>query len=242
MMDSTNSHTVRAYGDELNQITADIARMGGLAEAQIADAVESVARRDALLAQTVITRDGRLDELQREIERKAIRLIALRQPVATDLRRTVAAMKIATDLERTGDLARNIAKRGLSLTDSEPLAPLTRSIERMGKLVAKRMKAVLDAYASSELAGAIDVWNHDDDVDEHYNALFRELLTYMMADPRTITSCAHLLFMAKNLERIGDHATNIAEKIHSEVTGDELEAVRPRQPETDPGLNEEEPR
>lgn len=242
MMDSTNSHTVRAYGDELNQITADIARMGGLAEAQIADAVESVARRDALLAQTVITRDGRLDELQREIERKAIRLIALRQPVATDLRRTVAAMKIATDLERTGDLARNIAKRGLSLTDSEPLAPLTRSIERMGKLVAKRMKAVLDAYASSELAGAIDVWNHDDDVDEHYNALFRELLTYMMADPRTITSCAHLLFMAKNLERIGDHATNIAEMIHYEVTGDELEAVRPRQPETDPGLNEEEPR
>ena len=242
MMDSTNSHTVRAYGDELNQITADIARMGGLAEAQIADAVESVARRDALLAQTVITRDGRLDELQREIERKAIRLIALRQPVATDLRRTVAAMKIATDLERTGDLARNIAKRGLSLTDSEPLAPLTRSIERMGKLVAKRMKAVLDAYASSELAGAIDVWNHDDDVDEHYNALFRELLTYMMADPRTITSCAHLLFMAKNLERIGDHATNIAEVIHYEVTGDELEAVRPRQPETDPGLNEEEPR
>ena len=242
MMDSTNSHTVRAYGDELNQITADIARMGGLAEAQIADAVESVARRDALLAQTVITRDSRLDELQREIERKAIRLIALRQPVATDLRRTVAAMKIATDLERTGDLARNIAKRGLSLTDSEPLAPLTRSIERMGKLVAKRMKAVLDAYASSELAGAIDVWNHDDDVDEHYNALFRELLTYMMADPRTITSCAHLLFMAKNLERIGDHATNIAEMIHYEVTGDELEAVRPRQPETDPGLNEEEPR
>ena len=242
MMDSTNSHPVRAYGDELNQITADIARMGGLAEAQIADAVESVARRDALLAQTVITRDGRLDELQREIERKAIRLIALRQPVATDLRRTVAAMKIATDLERTGDLARNIAKRGLSLTDSEPLAPLTRSIERMGKLVAKRMKAVLDAYASSELAGAIDVWNHDDDVDEHYNALFRELLTYMMADPRTITSCAHLLFMAKNLERIGDHATNIAEVIHYEVTGDELEAVRPRQPETDPGLNEEEPR
>ena len=241
MMD-TNQHTVRAYGDELNQITADIARMGGLAEAQIADAVESVARRDALLAQTVITRDGRLDELQREIERKAIRLIALRQPVATDLRRTVAAMKIATDLERTGDLARNIAKRGLSLTDSEPLAPLTRSIERMGKLVAKRMKAVLDAYASSELAGAIDVWNHDDDVDEHYNALFRELLTYMMADPRTITSCAHLLFMAKNLERIGDHATNIAEMIHYEVTGDELEAVRPRQPETDPGLNEEEPR
>jgi phosphate transport system protein len=239
MMDSTNQHTVRAYGDELNQITADIARMGGLAEAQIADAIDSVARRDIALAQTVITRDARLDELQREIERKAIRIIALRQPVATDLRRTVAAMKIATDLERTGDLARNIAKRAISLAEGEPLAPLTRSIERMGKLVAKRMKAVLDAYASSELAGALDVWTHDDDVDEHYNALFRELLTYMMADPRTITSCAHLLFMAKNLERIGDHATNIAEMIHYEVTGGEIETARPKQPESDQGLSEE---
>lgn len=242
MMDSTNQHTVRAYGDELNQITADIARMGGLAEAQIADAIESVARRDVTLAQTVIERDARLDELQREIERKAIRIIALRQPVATDLRRTVAAMKIATDLERTGDLARNIAKRGLSLAESEPIAPLTRSIERMGKLVAKRMKAVLDAYAASEVASAIDVWNHDDDVDEHYNALFRELLTYMMADPRTISSCAHLLFMAKNLERIGDHATNIAEMIHYEVTGAEIDAVRPRQPESDDGLTPEDER
>ena len=239
MMDSTNQHTVRAYGDELNQITADIARMGGLAEAQIADAIDSVARRDIALAQTVITRDARLDELQREIERKAIRIIALRQPVATDLRRTVAAMKIATDLERTGDLARNIAKRAISLAEGEPLAPLTRSIERMGKLVAKRMKTVLDAYASSELAGALDVWTHDDDVDEHYNALFRELLTYMMADPRTIASCAHLLFMAKNLERIGDHATNIAEMIHYEVTGEEIETARPKQPESDQRQSEE---
>ncbi|MBN8551392.1 MAG: phosphate signaling complex protein PhoU [Caulobacterales bacterium] len=240
-MDSSNQHTVRAYGDELNQITADVARMGGLAEAQIADAIEAVARRDEALAQEVIARDAKLDELQREIERKAIRLIALRQPVATDLRRTVAAMKIATDLERTGDLARSVAKRSLSLADAEPLAPLTRSIERMGKLVAKRMKAVLDAYTSAEVAGALDVWSHDDDVDEHYNALFRELLTYMMADPRTITSCAHLLFMAKNLERIGDHATNIAEMIHFEVTGDELELSRPRQGSTDPQLPSEDP-
>jgi len=241
MMDTTNQHTVRAYGDELNQITADIARMGGLAEAQIADAIEAVSRRDAALAQGVIARDAKLDELQRDIERKVIRLIALRQPVATDLRRAVAAMKIATDLERTGDLARSIAKRSLSLADAEPLAPLTRSIERMGKLVAKRMKAVLDAYTSAEVAGALDVWSHDDDVDEHYNALFRELLTYMMADPRTITSCAHLLFMAKNLERIGDHATNIAEMIHYEVTGDELDAVRPRQSASDADLTPKEP-
>ena len=241
MMDTTNQHTVRAYGDELNQITADIARMGGLAEAQIADAIEAVSRRDAALAQGVIARDVRLDELQREIERKVIRLIALRQPVATDLRRAVAAMKIANDLERTGDLARSIAKRSLSLADVEPLAPLTRSIERLGKLVAKRMKAVLDAYTTAEVAGALDVWSHDDDVDEHYNALFRELLTYMMADPRTITSCAHLLFMAKNLERIGDHATNIAEMIHYEVTGDELDTARPRQSASDADLEPKEP-
>lgn len=241
MMDSSNQHTVRAYGDELNQITADIARMGGLAEAQIADAIEAVSRRDTALAQGVIARDIKLDDLQREIERKVIRLIALRQPVATDLRRAVAAMKIATDLERTGDLARSIAKRSLSLAEAEPLAPLTRSIERMGKLVAKRMKTVLDAYTTAEVAGALDVWSHDDDVDEHYNALFRELLTYMMADPRTITSCAHLLFMAKNLERIGDHATNIAEMIHYEVTGDELDAVRPRQSASDADLAPKEP-
>ena len=234
-------HTVKAYGDELNQLTADVARMGGLAEAQIADAVESMARRDIALGEAVIERDKRLDEMLRDIERKAIRLIALRQPVASDLRRTVAAMKIANDLERVGDLAKNVAKRGLALIEAEPIAPLTRSIERMGRLVTLRMKAVLDAYTAQQVEAALNVWSHDDDVDEHYNALFRELLTYMMADPRTITSCAHLLFMAKNLERIGDHATNIAEMIHYEVTGDELEAVRPRQPETDPGI-EEEPR
>ncbi|WP_296816833.1 phosphate signaling complex protein PhoU [Brevundimonas sp.] len=226
-----NQHTVKAYEDELNQLTAEVTRMGGLAEAQIADAVESMARRDIELAQSVITRDARLDEMLRDIERKAIRVIALRQPVASDLRRTVAAMKIANDLERVGDLAKNVAKRGLALIEAEPIAPLTKSIERMGRLVTLRMKAVLDAYASLQVEGALNVWSHDDDVDEHYNALFRELLTYMMADPRTITSCAHLLFMAKNLERIGDHATNIAEMVHYEITGEELGAERPKQSE-----------
>ncbi len=224
-------HTVKSYGDELNQLTADVARMGGLAEAQIADAVESMARRDIGLGEAVIERDAKLDEMLRDIERKAIRLIALRQPVATDLRRTVAAMKIANDLERVGDLAKNVAKRGLALIEAEPIPALTRSIERMGRLVALRMKAVLDAYTGQQVEAALNVWSHDDDVDEHYNALFRELLTYMMADPRTITSCAHLLFMAKNLERIGDHATNIAEMIHYEITGDDLIADRPKQAE-----------
>ena len=221
-------HTVKAYGDELDQLTAEVARMGGLAEAQVADAIESVARRDVALGRAVIDRDQKLDALHREIEKKAIRLIALRQPVASDLRRTLAAMKLATDLERTGDLAKNIAKRGLILAEGEPMQPLTRSIERMGKLVSMRLRDVLDAYAASEIDRAVAVWNTDDEVDEHYNSLFRELLTYMMGDPRTIGACTHLLFMAKNLERIGDHATNIAETIYYEVTGQEFTGERPR--------------
>ena len=223
-----NQHTVKAYGDELNQLTAEVARMGGLAEAQVADAVDSVARRDIALARAVVDRDVKLDAMHREIEKKAIRLIALRQPVASDLRKALSAMKLATDLERTGDLAKNIGKRALSLAEGEPMQPLTRSIERMGKLVSMRLRDVLDAYAVGEVDRAIAVWNTDDEVDEHYNALFRELLTYMMGDPRTISACTHLLFMAKNLERIGDHATNIAETIHYEITGDELMGERPR--------------
>ena len=223
-----NQHTVKAYGDELNQLTAEVARMGGLAEAQVADAVDSVARRDIALARAVVERDVKLDVMQRDIERKAIRLIALRQPVASDLRKTLSAMKLASDLERTGDLAKNIAKRALAVAETAPMQPLTRSIERMGRLVSVRLRDVLDAYTSGEIDGALAVWNTDDEVDEHYNALFRELLTYMMGDPRTITACTHLLFMAKNLERIGDHATNIAETIHYEITGDEMAGERPR--------------
>lgn len=221
-------HTVRSYADEMSQLTAEVARMGGLAEAQVADGVDSIARRDVGLAQTVIARDERLDALQREIERRAIRLIALRQPMAVDLRRTVSAIKMASDLERTGDLARNIAKRGLVLAEAEPMSALTRSVERMGRLVASRMKDVLDAYTGQDLELAHSVWSRDQEVDEHYNSLFRELLTYMMGDPRTIALCAHLLFIAKNLERIGDHATNLAEIVHFEITGHELTGERPK--------------
>ncbi|RZJ17140.1 MAG: phosphate signaling complex protein PhoU [Brevundimonas sp.] len=229
-----NQHTVKAYGDELNQLTAEVARMGGLAEAQVADAVESVARRDVALARAVVERDARLDALHRDIERKAIRLIALRQPMASDLRRALAAMKLAVDLERTGDLAKSIGKRALILAEGEPMQPLTRSIERMGRLVSTRLREVLDAYTASEVDRALAVWNTDDEVDEHYNALFRELLTYMMGDARTIGACTHLLFMAKNLERIGDHATNIAETIHYEITGEEILGDRPRWTPTTP--------
>lgn len=224
-----NEHIVKSYEDELNTLTAECARMGGLTEAQVADALDAVVKRDRTHAEAIIGRDARLDLLQADIERKSIRLIALRQPMANDLRRTVAAMKIATNLERVGDLAKNIAKRTIILTDAEPMTPLTRSIERMGRLVQGRLTSVLDAYTSSDVERAIGVWSRDDEVDEHYNSLFRELLTYMMGDPRTITACAHLLFVAKNLERIGDHATNIAEIIHYEITGEEMiSADRPK--------------
>lgn len=221
-------HTVRAYDDELDAITAELARMGGLAEAEVADAIRAIAKSDVNLATSVISRDAKLDVLDKEIERRAVRLIALRQPVAHDLRHTVAAMRISTNLERIGDLAKNIAKRALLIVDSEPLTPLTGSIERMGDLVVTRLKNVLDALASREVDQAISVWMNDHEVDEHYDAIFRELLTYMMGDPRTITACAHLLFVAKNLERIGDHATNIAEVLHYEITGQELTEDRPK--------------
>jgi phosphate transport system protein len=221
-------HTVKAFDEELDAITADLARMGGLAEAEVVDAIRAIAKSDVSLAGSVIGRDAKLDALDKEIERRAIRLIALRQPVADDLRRTVSAMKISANLERIGDLAKNIAKRAMVIVEAEPLTPVTGSIERMGELVVTRLKNVLDALTSREVEQAIAVWMNDHEVDEHYDAIFRELLTYMMGDPRTITACAHLLFVAKNLERIGDHATNIAELLHYEITGAELTEERPR--------------
>ena len=223
-----NEHIVRSYEEELNSLAAECVRMGGLTEAQVADAVSAVVKRNQDLAAQVVSRDDKLDEAERDIERKTIRLIALRQPVADDLRRAVAAMKVANNLERCGDLAKNIAKRTLVIVESDPLTPLTRSIERMGKLVLGRLSSVLDAYSRSDLERALAVWSQDDEVDEHYNSLFRELLTYMMGDPRTITACAHMLFVAKNLERIGDHATNIAEIVHYQITGAEMIGGRPK--------------
>ena len=221
-------HIVRAYDEELEGLTAELSRMGGLAEAEVSDSITAIVRRDVALAQGVISHDVRLDEIEAEIERRAIRMIALRQPVADDLRRTISALKISTNLERCGDLAKNIAKRALVIAESDPLTPLTRSIARMGELVSARLKDVLDAFAARDIDRARAVWERDQEVDEHYDAIFRELLTYMMGDPRTITSCAHLLFVAKNLERIGDHATNIAEIILYEVTGEQMTDARPK--------------
>ena len=220
-------HTVKAFSEELDAITQEVARMGGLAETAINDALSAVARRDTELAQIVIQRDPKIDAAQREIEKRAIKLFALRQPMASDLRTVLTAWRIAGELERVGDLAKNIAKRAMILNQDEPIQ-LTRSVERMGKIASSHLKQVLDAYANKDVQGAINVWNADDNIDAHYNSLFRELLTYMIEDPRMISSCAHLLFIAKNLERIGDHGTNIAEYIHFLVTGEEIATQRPR--------------
>ena len=221
-------HTLKAHGDDLSHLAADVARLGGLAEAEVADAITAIARRDVALAQSVIGRDEQLDALQADIERAAIRLIGIRQPMAHDLRRAVSAMKVSSNIERCGDLAKNIAKRAILIAESEPVTPLTRSIERMGRLVAGRLKDVLDAYSGGDVERAVSVWARDEDVDEHYDSLFRELLTYMMGDPRMITTGAHMLFVAKNLERIGDHASNIAEIVHYEIVGREISEPRPK--------------
>ena len=222
-----SEHLITAYGEQLAQLGAEIARLGGLVEAQIVSSVDSMTRRDVTQAAAVIAYDERIDALQAEIEYLTLKLIALRQPVAADLRKALSAIKISMQLERCGDLAKNIAKRGLVLAKGEPVTPFNRSIDRMAKLGVDRLKTVLDAYAARDVERAGQVWSRDEEVDEHYNAIFRELLTYMMGDPRTITPCTHLLFVAKNLERIGDHATNIAEIVHYEFTGDVLVGVRP---------------
>jgi phosphate transport system protein len=222
----THQHIVSAFGEELDQLRAEVVQMGGLAEAQVAAAVSAIVRRDAAAARAVVEGDRRLDELQVEIERQALRIIALRQPMAADLRRTVAALKISLSLERVGDMAKGICKRAGKLNDADPMTSLSKAFERMGRLVSQRLKEVLDAYAREETEGLLNVWSHDDEIDQQYESLFRELLTHMMADPRTINAAAHLLFMAKNLERVGDHATNIAEQINFLVRGKPVEEAR----------------
>jgi phosphate transport system protein len=222
-------HIVKAFSEELEQLSADVSAMGGMAEAMVADAIEAATNRDGDLAGDVVARDVQVDDMQRDIEKKIIRLLALRQPIAQDLRVCIAALKIVADLERVGDLAKSIARRVPTLNESDP-TPFAGSVERMGKLVLSHLHQVLDAYATGETSRAVGVWERDDDVDEHYNALFRELVQAMADDSQMIGPGAHLLFVAKNLERIGDHATNIAEVIHYLVTGREIASERPRGP------------
>lgn len=222
-------HTVKSFQEELDAIAASIAQMGGLTEAQLAGAIEAVSRRDSQLAERTVRDDRRIDTLEAEIEARAVRIIALRQPMASDLREAISAIKISSDLERIGDLAKNIAKRALVIQgDFDTPVRLIQGIARMGRLAQGQLKLVLDAFSNRDAQAAMEVWRGDEEIDEMYNSVFRELLTYMMEDPRTIGVCTHLLFIAKNIERIGDHATNIAETVRYFVTGERIADDRPK--------------
>jgi len=221
-------HTIKAFDIDLQELARMVAEMGGMAERQIDEAVQSLARRDAKLAQRVVALDPAIDNLQRDIEERAILTIARRQPMAVDLREIVGALRVSNDLERIGDLAKNIAKRVIALGSEFHPHKVIRGVEHMADLVLGQLKDVLDAYARHDLNKAMAVWRGDEEIDAVNNSLFRELLTYMMEDPRNITFCTHLLFCAKNIERMGDHATNIAETVHYIVEGRALTDERPK--------------
>jgi phosphate transport system protein len=221
-------HTVHAYDEELRELSQKIAEMGGLAEQQVAASVTALAERNASLAQEIITTDQRIDKLHHEIEHRAILMLARRQPMALDLRDIVGAIHIANDLERIGDLAKNTAKRVFAIEGNFAAQHLVAGVEHIAELSLAQLKNVLDAYAARDLAGARNVWERDDEIDAMHTSLFRELLTYMMEDPRNITFCTHLLFCAKNLERIGDHATNIAETVIYAISGVRVTEERPK--------------
>lgn len=219
-------HTVKSYEEELRQLEAAILRMGGLAEGQLADAIKAFVSHDTALAERTIAADKQIDQLEVEIVDRTTRLLALRQPMASDLRMVIGGLKLSGAIERIGDYAKNVAKRAL-VVHRLP-APPSNLIPRMGELVQLMIKDVLDAYSSRDPAKALDVWKRDGDVDALYTTQFRAALTYMLEDSRTITACTHMLFIAKNIERIGDHATNMAETIHYVLTGQRLEDERPR--------------
>jgi phosphate transport system protein len=238
-MSMQSVHIVSAYDEELKFLSKRIAAMGGHAERMVEQAVAALVNVDHGLAQKVIQDDLVLDEGQREIDDKAIIIIARRQPMATDLREIVGAIRISADIERVGDLGKNVAKRVASVDGRQPNS-LFRGLEALANLALTQLKEVLDVYASRSVERIGLVRDRDDQIDAMYTSLFRELLTYMMEDPRNITPCTHLLFCAKNIERIGDHATNIAETIYYIVTGDQMPADRPKGDKTDkvvlPGL------
>jgi phosphate transport system protein len=221
-------HTTKAFDADLQDIKRRVAEMGGLAERQIADATRALVERDADLAEQVITTDPTIDAMQHEIEEKAVLTIARRQPMAVDLREIVGAMRVCNDLERIGDHAKHIGKRVVVLGADFHAQKLIRGVEHMAELVGTLLKEVLDAYASRDLAAALAVWNGDEEVDALCTALFRELLTYMMEDPRNITLCIHLMFCAKDIERMGDHATNIAETVYYMIEGRPITDQRPK--------------
>lgn len=221
-------HTVTAYDDALKKLTRQIAQMGGIAESMIGDSIHALLRSDIELANKVIAEDLELDRLEQDVEENAILTIARRQPMGPDLRQIVSAMRISADLERCGDMAKNIAKRVIAVKGQMQPTKLVHGVEHMAELAQTQLTKVLNAYVTSDEEAARAVWQSDEEIDAMYTSLFRELLTYMMEDPRNITSCTHLLFCAKNVERIGDHATNIAETVVYQISGEQMEDERPK--------------
>jgi phosphate transport system protein len=218
-------HTVRSFDDDLSELSSKIVTMGGMVERQLSAAIDALVHRDSERAQRVVTEDDQVDELEEAIDELAIRVLATRQSMVVDLRVVAMALKIINDLERMGDYATNIAKRIKRINVHEPVKPFV-TIPLMAEICSGMVKDVLDAYIERDDDKALDVWRRDPEVDEYYNQLFRELLTYILEDPKLTGVCIDLMFVAKNLERIGDHATNIAEKVHYIVHGDQLH--RPR--------------
>ncbi|TNE35730.1 MAG: phosphate signaling complex protein PhoU [Alphaproteobacteria bacterium] len=224
---SGTGHIVKSYDEELDSLRNTIVEMGGLAEAQLEAAVRSLTERNTELALKTVEADVAVDDLEHVLDNMAIRLLALRNPVADDLRTVISALKIASLLERVADYSANIAKRVVALNQAPAVTPMS-AIPRMGNLVRRMIDDTLKAYAKEDADLAHEVWLRDQEVDQLYNSMFRELLTFMMEDPRSITSCTHLIFMAKNIERIGDHMTNIAEIIIYQVTGQAPSQERPK--------------
>lgn len=221
-------HTVTAFEEELKLLESKLAEMGGLAEQLLGRAIDSLERRDPGLAALTIRQDEHIDRLEHEVEELAISIIARRQPMAIDLRQIMTAIRVAGDLERIGDLGKNIAKRATAIAEENRPKQLMIGIRHIGNTALEQLKDVLDAYSHRDATKALQVWLRDEELDAIYNSIFRELLTYMMEDPRNIGLCTHLLFGAKNLERIGDHATNIAEMTHFLVHGKPIGEQRPK--------------
>ena len=221
-------HTVTAYDDELRWLSRRLSEMGGIAEGMVADSLTALINADTGLAQRVISEDLLLDQGEREIYEKAVLVIAKRQPMASDLREIIGSIRIASDLERVGDLGKNIAKRVISIHTMAQPKKLVRGLEHLSELALTQLKEVLDAFSSHSAEQANSIRERDEEIDAIYTSLFRELLTYMMEDPRNISACTHLLFCAKNIERIGDHATNIAETVFYVATGQQMTVDRPK--------------
>ena len=223
-----NAHIVKSFDQDLAQIEALILEMGGMVENQIMLAIKALISRDEELAKSVRAADKAIDTVEAQVDELALRILALRQPMASDLRAVVCAMKVSSNLERIGDYAKNIAKRTVTLKDTTSVGSSEKTLKRMGELVQRMIQDALNAYVAKDLAMVDELIARDEEVDHMHNTLFRELLTYMMEDPRHITSCMHLLFIAKNIERMGDHTTAVAEQIHYVVTGEMPEEDRPK--------------